>query len=56
MANGLRPFSLCPGPMLQGQPALTFVDSGGRNPRVPQFPSRLLSFPLKAIIKSQDPP
>src|SRR5215218_10917958 len=41
--------SLCPGPMLQGQPALTFVDSGGRHPRVPQFPSRLLSFPSRLL-------
>ena len=43
--------SLCPGPMPQGQPALTFVDSGGRHPRVPQIPSRLLSFPSRFFSK-----
>src|SRR5215212_2524364 len=43
--------SLCPAPMPQGQPALTFVDSGGRHPTPSpnsppgsyHFPSRLLS-------------
>jgi hypothetical protein len=42
--------SLCPAPMPRGQPALTFVDNGGRHPRVPRSPpgfhhssSRLLS-------------
>jgi len=30
--------SLCPSPMLQGPPAPTFVDNGGRHPRVPRSP------------------
>src|SRR5215208_392794 len=30
--------SLCPSTMLQGQPAPTFVDNGGRHPKVPHSP------------------
>src|SRR5215212_4559363 len=30
--------SLCPTPMPQGRPAPTFVDNGGRHPRVPRSP------------------
>jgi hypothetical protein len=44
--------SICPSPMLQGQPAPTFVDNGGRHPRVPRSPSVLVSKHTPSVNKS----
>jgi hypothetical protein len=41
--------SLCPCPMLQGQPALTFLDSGGRHLEVPHSPPRSYHFPSRLL-------
>lgn len=41
--------SLCPAPMPQCQPALTFVDNGGRHPRVPRSPPCSYHLPSRLI-------
>jgi hypothetical protein len=45
-ASGLR---FVPPPMPQCQPALTFVENGGRHPRVPRSPPGSYQFPSKLL-------
>jgi hypothetical protein len=46
---GFSEVPLSPGPMPQGQPALSFVDNGGRHPRVPRSPPGSYHFPSRPL-------